>query len=119
MTVIPVCVCACVCVRSARSPPAEGGSGGIEFNSHQGGLALPAPQSPARAGPRLPGALRTGGEWRRQRTAPHQGCHAGRCTGEDRGEGCKTGAVGFRLIRVKEIGVKGIEGALAWGSEGL
>lgn len=71
----------CLSAHSSRGSSQAGGGGDSEFHSHKGDVAVPDARQAERSDPRLPGPLRACGEWRVTGPAPHQGCHAGRCTG--------------------------------------
>lgn len=71
----------CLFACSSRGSSQAGGGGDSELHGHKGDVAVPDTGQAERSDPRLPGPLRACGERRVPGPAPHQGCHAGRCTG--------------------------------------
>lgn len=67
--------------RSSRGSSQARGGGDSQLHGHKGDVAVPDAGQAKRPDPRLPGPLRARGERRVTGPAPHQGRHAGRCTG--------------------------------------
>lgn len=62
---------------SSRGSSQESRGGSPQLHSSEGYVAFPDAREAARPDPWLPGPLCSGGEWRVEGPAPHQGCHAG------------------------------------------